>query len=67
MRDFLRGTFGILLQVILVILGMILLIGGCIGTIASPSGGILVTVLGILCLCAAGGIRYWLGHIIRNR
>jgi len=65
MRDFLRGTLGILLQVVLTILGIGLLGLSCLG--GSSGGGIILIILGILCFCAVGGIRYWLGHIARIR
>jgi len=32
----------------------------------NAAGGLLV-ILGIICLAATAGIRYWLGHIIRMR
>lgn len=63
MGDFLRGTFGIFLQVILFLLGMALVGVSCV---AGPTGPLWL-VLGVLCFCATGGIRYWLGHIVRPR
>jgi hypothetical protein len=63
MRDFLKGTLGVFLQIILVILGIGLLVTGLLSCGSSMIGGGLLLVLGILCLCAVGGIRYWLGHI----
>ena len=61
MRDFLRGTIGKLLQVVLTILGFVFLFVGIF------SGSIITVVVGILCWCIAFGIRYWLGQIFRHR
>ena len=61
MRDFLIGTFGKFLQVILVIAGIIILLIGLFG------GSIGILIGGILLLCASWGVRYALGHIIRHR
>jgi len=67
MKDFLRGTLGKLLQILLVIAGFMLLALSCefhpdtMGNIAS----IVLKILGILCFCAVFGIRYWLGNIVR--
>ena len=61
MGDFLKGTFGKLLQLIFVILGFILLFSGIFG------GNLFLVVVGILFWCASFGIRYWLGHIVRHR
>ena len=61
MRDFLRGTIGKVLQVILVVLGIMFVVGGIF------AGSIVTVVIGILCWCIAFGIRYWLGHIIRYK
>ena len=60
-RDFLIGTFGKLLQVLFVIAGILLLIGGLF---ASSTLGI---VLGIVLLCMSAGMRYALGSIFRKR
>ena len=65
MKDFLRGTLGVLAQIVLLMLGIVLLIGGCVA--GSGAGSIAMIILGILCLCAVAGIRYWLGHIVRMR
>ena len=65
MRDFLRGTLGTLLQVVLTIMGIVLLGFSC--ATGSQSGFIVFIVLGIVCLSAAAGIRYWLGTIHRHR
>jgi len=67
MRDFLRGTFGMLLQIVLTVLGLFFLAASCVGVVFSPGAGAVGVVLGILCLCAAFGIRYWLGTIHRHR
>lgn len=65
MKDFLRGTLGVFAQIVLLMLGIVLLIGGCVAS--SGAGSIAMLILGILCLCAVAGIRYWLGHIVRMR
>jgi hypothetical protein len=64
MKDFLRGTFGVFAQIVLIILGIVLIGVSCV---AGSGVGILLLVLGILCFCAVAGIRYWLGHIVRMR
>ena len=68
MKDFLRGTLGKLAQIVLAILGVFFFISGLIscGSSHTTAGGIYL-FLGILCWCAIGGIRYWLGHIVRMR
>jgi len=72
MRDFLRGTIGILLQWLLVLAGFVFLAGGWVtcgvgnSTATTVIGGFLV-ILGIICFAAVAGIRYWLGHIVRIR
>ena len=65
-KDFLVGTFGKVLQVVLIGAGLYLLINGLIG---DPQGGLLIGSIigGVLCLCASFGIRYALGQIIRFR
>jgi hypothetical protein len=68
MRDFLRGTLGRLAQVILGILGLFFLIVSLVSCGASHTAeGYIFLFLCILCWCAIGGIRYWLGHIVRMR
>lgn len=67
MRDFLKGTLGVFLQIILVILGIGLLATGLMSCGNLMVAGGLLLVLGILCFCAVAGIRYWLGHIVRIR
>lgn len=63
-KDFLVGTFGKVLQVVLVGAGIFLLISGLID---DPQGKLLVgrIIGGILCLCASFGVRYALGHVVR--
>jgi hypothetical protein len=61
MRDILKGAFGMLLTIMLVILGFVMVFGGFM------SGNFIVLFLGIVCFALAFGIRYWLGHIIRHR
>ena len=65
MKDFLRGTFGVFAQIVLVVLGMVLIGASCVAGLGP--GNIVLLVLGILCFCASAGIRYWLGHIVRMR
>jgi len=68
MKNFLRGTIGKLLQIILVILGFSFLVYGFDSCASSSRVSMwLFLVLSILCFSAAGGIRYWLGHIIRMK
>jgi hypothetical protein len=68
MRDFLRGTLGILAQVVLSIIGLIFLVASLVSCGSSHTAvGSLFFFFGILCWCAIGGIRYWLGHIVRMR
>jgi hypothetical protein len=65
MRDFLRGTMGCVLQIVLFVAGFSLIgVGADRGLDAL---GKLLLVLGILCFCAVFGIRYWLGNIFRIR
>jgi len=63
-RDFLVGTFGKLLQVVLFVLGLVLVLAGLF---FGHGGGVLYIVLGVISFCAAGGVRYAMGHIIRHR
>jgi len=65
MRDFLRGTMGCALQIVLFILGIVLIGASCVASLGA--GNIVFLVLGILCFCAVAGIRYWLGNIFRIR
>ena len=67
MRDFLKGTLGTVLQVVLVFLGVVLLGASCVAGVYSSAMGIVCLVLSILCFCTVAGIRYWLGHIVRMR
>ncbi len=61
LRDFLLGTFGMILQVLFIIAGAVLLIGGLFG------GSAVGIVLGIVLLCMGAGMRYALGSIFRMR
>ena len=71
MRDFLRGTFGKLLQIVFAFLSIILIFTGimscAVGSTGSTIGGWIMFILGILLGCASFGVRYWLGHIARVR
>jgi hypothetical protein len=72
MRDFLRGTFGKLLQILLLIIGSIFMLFGFTSCVFSGGGGkgvavVVFYILGILCYCASYGIKYWLGTIYRHR
>ena len=60
-RDFLAGTFGKVLDVVLTGAGLFLLIDGLIFTNVGKIIG------GVLCLSAGFGIMYALGRIIRFR
>ena len=61
LRDFLVGTFGKLLQLLFLIGGIIVLVGGIIG------GSGVGIAIGIVLLCAAAGVRYALGNVVRVR
>ena len=65
MKDFLRGTMGCALQIVLFVVGCFL-IAYSVDTGSDVSQNLLI-VLGILCFCAVTGIRYWLGNIFRIR
>jgi len=68
MKDFLKGTMGRFLQIILGIAGLGLMISGFVSCGSDHTGmGTLYLVLAILCWSAVFGIRYWLGHIIRQK
>ena len=68
MRDFLKGTIGRFLQIILVIAGLALIVESLVSCGNEHTGiGSLYLILAILCFSAAFGIRYWLGHIIRQK
>jgi len=68
MKDFLRGTIGRLLQIVLGLTSFICFISGFVscGNQHMGTGSVLI-VVAILCLSAIFGIRYWLGHVIRTR
>jgi hypothetical protein len=65
MKDFLRGTMGCALQIVLVVAGVSLI--GLAADHDFDAVGKLFMVLGILCFCAVAGIRYSLGNIFRMR
>ena len=68
MKDFLKGTIGCFLQIILVIAGIILTISSFVSCGNEDTGvGTLYLILAFLCWSAVFGIRYWLGHILRHR
>ncbi len=68
MKDFLKGTMGCFLQIILVIASIILTISSFVSCGNEDIGvGTLYLILAILCWSAVFGIRYWLGHILRHR
>jgi len=68
MRDFLRGTIGKFLQIILGIAGLVFIISSFVSCGNENTGtGTLYLILAILCWSASFGIRYWLGHIFRQR
>jgi hypothetical protein len=60
MKDFLKGTFGVYLQTMLIILGVLSIGASCVA--GKRVGNIVLLVLGILCFCAVAGIRHWLGQ-----
>jgi len=61
LRDFFTGTLGKLIQILFLILGIMVLIGGIFG------GSVLAIIIGIVLLCASFGVRYALGSIFRMR
>ncbi len=65
MKDFLRGTAGCALQIVLFVAGVSLI--GLAADHDFDAVGKLFLVLGILCFCAMAGIRYSLGNIFRIR
>jgi protein-S-isoprenylcysteine O-methyltransferase Ste14 len=71
MGDFLRGTLGLFLQIILSIISIILIFVGFFSCAIGHGGqtviGWILFILGVLCGCAVFGIRYWLGHVVRMR
>ncbi|MBA7472061.1 hypothetical protein ES707_07381 [subsurface metagenome] len=68
MRDFLKGTMGCVIQIILGIVGIIFMVLSFVSCGNEQTGiGTLYLILTILCWSAVGGIRYWLGHIFRQR
>lgn len=71
MRDFLRGTLGKFLQILLALASVVLIFSGLLSCGSLTTGGTILGwvlfILGILCGCGVFGIRYWLGHVIRMR
>jgi len=72
MRDFLIGTLGKFLQIILGLASIGFIFAGLLSCGAAVTTGdkVIMGVLllvGILCGCGVFGIRYWLGHIVRIR
>jgi len=65
MADFLRGTLGVLLQIVLTVAGISLLGLSCVP--GSEARSIVFIILGVVCFCAVAGVRYWLGTIHRHR
>jgi len=65
MADFLRGTLGVLLQIVLAIAGIALIGLACVPS--SEARSIAFMILGIVCFSAVAGVRYWLGTIHRHR
>lgn len=63
--DFLRGTLGVLLQIVLTVAGIVLLGFSCVP--GSEARSIAFIILGIVCFSAVAGVRYWLGTIHRHR
>ena len=67
-KDILRGFLLTLLQVILVLGGMALLGLACYGVVAGATAVSVGCIVGsVICLCAAAGVRYAKGHILRHR
>jgi uncharacterized membrane protein len=64
-KDFLRGTMGCALQIVLVVAAVSLI--GLAADHNFDAVGKFFLVLGILCSCAVAGIRYSLGNIFRIR
>jgi c-di-AMP phosphodiesterase-like protein len=60
MKNFLRGTLGVYLQAMLIILGILSIVASYMA--GQRVGTIVLLVLGILCFCAVAGIRHWLGR-----
>ncbi len=71
MKDFLRGTLGRLLQIVLTIAAVILMFSGVNSCVTSDNpqniGGWALFILGIISACGVFGVRYWLGHIGKLR
>ncbi len=72
MNDFLKGTFGRLLQIVFGLLSIILIFSGIMScgfgdSTGDTASGWILFILGVVSGCAVFGIRYWLGHIGRIR
>lgn len=68
MNDILKGTIGVLIQILLAIVGLLFMFGGMIACIASRNAfGFFFVLLGLICWAAIGGIKYWLGKVVRIR
>jgi len=68
MKDFLKGTIGKMLQILLGIIGLscfVFSFGSCIQD--NMGQGYLLIFIGFLCFATSFGIRYWLGYIIKTR
>ena len=68
MKEYLTGTSGRLLQILLGVLGLIFAFSGIVsfGTSQTVNGSV-YSVLSVLCWGTIGGIRYWLRRTVRNR
>jgi c-di-AMP phosphodiesterase-like protein len=60
MKNFLRGTLGVYLQAMLIILGILSIVASFMA--GQRVGTIVLLVFGILCFCVVAGIRHWLGR-----
>jgi len=67
MRDFLRGTLGMVLRVVLGFASIVSIISGLNYLFSNVAVGIVLLVLGLLFGCASYGVKYWLGNIYRLR
>jgi len=68
MKEYVTGTSGRLLQILLGVLGLIFAFSGIVsfGTSQTVNGS-LYLVLCVLCSGTIDGIRYWLRRTARNR
>jgi uncharacterized membrane-anchored protein len=58
-KDFLRGTLGLLLQWALGIVGVVLLIFSAMSTRVSSNSNVYL-ILAIICFASIGGLKYYL-------